>query len=72
MNDEIGQLIKELNCDNYVECQEARRKLVAKGSASVPRLVQELSNNKYQVRWEVTKALGQIADKSSAVRNNFV
>ena len=66
MNDEIEKLINDLNCDEYVNCQKARRELVAIGSAVVPRLVQELSNSKYQVRWEVTKALGQIADKSSA------
>jgi HEAT repeat protein len=66
MDDEIEQLIADLNCDEYIECQKARRKLVAMGGAAVPRLVQELSNSKYQVRWEVTKALGQIADKSSA------
>ena len=66
MDNEIEQLIADLNCDEYIECQKARRKLVAMGSVVVPRLVQELSNSKYQVRWEVTKALGQIADKSSA------
>jgi HEAT repeat protein len=66
MDNEIEQLINDLNCDEYISCQKARRKLVAMGSVVVPRLVQELSNSKYQVRWEVTKALGQIADKSSA------
>jgi HEAT repeat protein len=66
MDNEIEQLIADLICDEYIECQKARRKLVAMGSVVVPRLVQELSNSKYQVRWEVTKALGQIADKSSA------
>ena len=66
MDNEIEQLIADLNCNEYIECQKARRKLVAMGSVVVPRLVQELSNSKYQVRWEVTKALGQIADKSSA------
>jgi len=66
MDDEIERLIAELNCDEYIRCQKARRKLVEMGSVAVPRLVQELSNKKYQVRWEVTKALSQIADKSSA------
>lgn len=66
MDDEIEQLIADLNCDEYIDCQKARRKLVEMGGAAVPRLVKELSNSKYQVRWEVTKALGQIADKSSA------
>jgi HEAT repeat protein len=66
MDDEIERLITELNCNEYIRCQKARRKLVEMGSVVVPRLVQELSNKKYQVRWEVTKALGQIADKSSA------
>jgi len=36
------------------------------GSIAVPRLVQELSSSTYQVHWEVTKAPGQIADKSAA------
>lgn len=66
MDNDIEQLITDLTCDEYISCQQARRKLVAMGSTSVPRLVQELSNSNYQVRWEVTKALGQIADKSSA------
>lgn len=66
MDDEIEQLVADLNCDEYIDCQKARRKLVEMGGAAVPRLVKELSNSKYQVRWEVTKALGQIADKSSA------
>jgi len=66
MDNEIEKLITDLNCDEYIDCQKARRKLVEMGGAAVPRLVKELSNSKYQVRWEVTKALGQIADKSSA------
>ena len=66
MDNEVEQLIADLNCDEYITCQKARRKLVEMGSVIVPRLVQELSNDKYWVRWEVTKALGQIADKSSA------
>jgi HEAT repeat protein len=66
MDNTIEQLIADLNCDEYIECQKARRRLVEMGSAVVPRLVQELSNEKYWVRWEVTKALGQIADKSAA------
>jgi HEAT repeat protein len=64
--DNIEKLVADLNCDEFLECQKARRKLVEMGSVVVPRLVQELSNEKYWVRWEVTKALGQIADKSSA------
>ncbi len=67
MDNEIEQLITDLTCDEYISCQQARRKLVELGSGVVPRLVKELSNKKYQVRWEVTKALGQIADKSAAV-----
>jgi HEAT repeat protein len=66
MDNEIEQLIADLNCDEYIKCQKARRRLVEMGSVVVPRLVQELSSSKYQVRWEVTKALGQIADKSAA------
>lgn len=62
----MERLIADLNCDEYITCQKARRRLVEMGSVVVPRLVEELSNKKYQVRWEVTKALGQIADKSSA------
>jgi HEAT repeat protein len=67
MDNTIEHLITDLNCDEFIECQKARRKLVEMGSAVVPRLVQELSNEKYWVRWEVTKALSQIADKSSAM-----
>jgi HEAT repeat protein len=66
MESNIEELITDLNCDEFIECQKARRKLVAMGSTAVPRLIRELSNDKYWVRWEVAKALSQIADKSSA------
>ncbi len=66
MENELEQLIADLNCDDFIQCQKTRRKLVEMGNAAVPRLVNELSNDKYWVRWEATKALGQIADKSSS------
>lgn len=59
-------LIADLNCDEYIKCQKVGRRLIEMGSIAVPRLVQELSSSTYQVHWEVTKAPGQIADKSAA------
>jgi HEAT repeat protein len=65
MEDDIDALIADLTCDDVITCQKARRKLVAIGSNVVERLVKELSNKKYWVRWETAKALSQIGDKAA-------
>ena len=66
MENDIDSLIADFTCDDVTKCQIARRKLVSKGSAAVEPLVKELSNKRHWVRWEATKALGQIGDKAAA------
>ncbi len=66
MGNDIDSLIADFTCDDVIECQTARRKLVTMGNAAVDRLVKELSNKKHWVRWEAAKALGQIGDKAAA------
>jgi hypothetical protein len=65
-NQEIPSLVDELTCDNLIICQKARRALVEIGHDAVPYLIQALKSKKEWVRWEATKALGQIGDSSAA------
>lgn len=64
-SDEIERLIGELNCDQTLRCQAARRALVVIGQAAVPYLVEALASKKPWIRWEAAKALSQIADPSA-------
>jgi HEAT repeat protein len=68
MNDNIDSLIADLNCDDTMRCQHARRALVAMGERAVRPLTEALSSEKYWVRWETAKALGQIGS-STAVQS---
>jgi HEAT repeat protein len=61
----IDSLIADLVCDDVITCQKARRQLVVMGHEVVPFLVKELGNEKYWVRWEAAKALGQIGDPAA-------
>ena len=58
----INSLIDDLTCDDVVRCQSARQRLVSIGSASLEPLIEALNNPREQVRWEVAKTLGQIAN----------
>ena len=65
MNDDIDSLIADLNCDDIIRCQHARRALVAMGERAVEPLTEALSSKKHWVRWEAAKALGQIGCPSA-------
>ncbi len=56
----IRSLIADLNCDDMIRCQNARRVLVDMGEAAVEPLSKALTSNRQWVRWESAKALGQI------------
>ncbi len=62
---QMEALVKDLTCDNVIKCQNARRTLVSIGHDAVPWLVEALGNKREWVRWEATKALGQIADPAA-------
>lgn len=61
----VDWLISELNCDEMMRCQNARRELVAMGGRVVGPLTKALSSKKQWVRWEAAKALGQIGDPAA-------
>jgi HEAT repeat protein len=61
----IASLIADLECDDVIRCQKARRKLVALGHKAVPYLVRAMGGKKYWTRWEAAKALAQIADPTA-------
>ena len=65
MNDDINSLIADLNCDDTMRCQHARRALVAMGEGALGQLTEALSSEKYWVRWEAAKALGQIGSSTA-------
>ena len=62
---DINSLIADLNRDDVITCQKARRALVAIGHEAVPSLVEALGSRKHWVRWEAAKALAQIADPTA-------
>ncbi len=61
----IKSLIADLECDDVIRCQKARRKLVALGHKAVPYLVKAMGAKKYWTRWEAAKALAQIGDPTA-------
>ncbi|MFO8011052.1 MAG: HEAT repeat domain-containing protein [Dehalococcoidia bacterium] len=63
----IKELVNDLVCDDIITCQEARRELVTIGKPAVQPLIDAMSNhmNNQWVRWEATKALGQIGDPAA-------
>ncbi len=65
MNDNIDSLVADLNCDDAMRCQHARRALVAMGERAVGPLTEALFSRKYWVRWEAAKALGQIGSPTA-------
>ncbi|MBI4296696.1 MAG: HEAT repeat domain-containing protein [Chloroflexi bacterium] len=62
----IKALIAELDCDEMPACQKARHSLVGMRKAAIPALLEVIKSPKSWVRWEATKALGQIADPAGA------
>lgn len=65
VKEDIETLIRELNCDDVIRCQKARRTLVEMGHEAIPILVEALGNKQHWVRWEAAKALGQISSKDA-------
>jgi HEAT repeat protein len=62
----VKKLIEELGSDDGVIREKAREALVSMGKRAVDFLAELIESPGSTVRWEATKALGQIADKSSA------
>jgi len=56
----VTPLINDLTSMDVYKCRRARKALVEIGESAVPYLVDVLNNRKGWVRWEATKALGQI------------
>jgi hypothetical protein len=66
-----GELAKEelvtlLGCKEGLKRQTERQRLVEMGKPAVPVLIELLSHEKRQVRWEAAKALGEIVDPAAA------
>jgi hypothetical protein len=59
-------LITSLGSHDDVVRVKARHTLVSLGKAAVPSLIVALKNKNDLVRWEATKALGEIGDPESA------
>lgn len=64
--DEIGRLIQTFSLPVGVASSSARKQLVDIGDAAVPQLVQALTSESTQVRWEVAKTLAEIRAPESA------
>jgi nucleotide-binding universal stress UspA family protein len=64
-SESIESLVSDLASDNGIVRVKARRLLVAKDGQAVNPLVEALKSKNVWVRWEASKALGQIADPSA-------
>jgi HEAT repeat protein len=62
----VNSLIARLTCEDGVERQIARQRLVSIGEPAVPSLIRCLSDPRRQARWEAAKALRGIRDPISA------
>jgi HEAT repeat protein len=65
-SDTIEELIKQLSNRDGVERQKARDALVKIGRPAVLLLSGLVENPNHHVRWEATKALGEIGDPAAA------
>ncbi len=61
----IQSLISDLKCNDVFLCRRARRELVLMGDEAIPYLVDALAHRKGWIRWEATKALGEIQGESA-------
>jgi HEAT repeat protein len=62
----VNQLVEQLADRDGLQRQDARKKLVDIGAPAVPRLIKVLRSPNERVRWEATKALGEIRDPLAA------
>jgi HEAT repeat protein len=62
----LDTLIETLSSRNDKAREGARLALVAMGKAALPSLIEALNNQNPLVRWEATKALGEIGDPEAA------
>lgn len=66
LDSSIKNMVQALSSEKDLVRTKARRALVAAGKEAVPFLVEALKNAEPLVRWEATKALGEIGDTSAA------
>jgi HEAT repeat protein len=64
-SDDIELLLAALGDKDYHHRREARRRLVEIGTPAVVPLVESLDNTNDDMRWEVTKTLGEIGDPAT-------
>jgi HEAT repeat protein len=62
----MSSFVQQIQSDNGVTRCRARHALVAAGETATDALIQLLEDKRFEVRWEAAKALGEIADPSSA------
>ncbi len=62
----VQQLIDRLASRDGVSRYAARRQLVHLGPVAVPCVIRALRDHRRQVRWEIAKVLGEIADPIAA------
>lgn len=62
---ELKRLLKDLENDNGMKRQKARKALVAKGRTVIDFLMELLSHPKHIYRWEAVKTLEEIGDPIS-------
>ncbi len=67
-SEELQQLVAQLASSNGNVRQAARQAIVAKGSAATPVLIEALSSQQKQVRWEAATALVALADPAAVSR----
>ena len=67
MNKQIEWLIGQLQSKDGLQRKKARIELVHFGKEALPFLINLLTDPQNQMRWEACKALGSIADASTAI-----
>ena len=63
----IERLIEELSSSDGSKRKEARLQLIGIGKSVIPGLIEALSSNNRNVRWEATKVLRVLKDPAAAV-----